>query len=176
MDLLIKRRNEYNIKKLDIIDDYLPLIRSKDIVKIIKKYSIPEIIRNSISTCEDFFERIYGEMNGLHYKRNINHPLMGNVIEKSIWKKGSLILTRQYYYHIQSHSHIQSLFLHKLLKYSNNKLLYTKIYHTNGKVKERYSFDRDKLLHGKHYEYNENSNEHILTIYDHGIAVNTNIW
>lgn len=171
MEQYVLERNEYNIKKLEYIKRYIK-IKEQGIIKLIKLYSIPEIESNKYDNNHfSIQEKIYGIRMGLGYTNN-----NGSII-KSSYKNDKLDKSYKYYYCYNS-----QLSLHKSIQYENGIILYTKIYYPSknsqikGKLKEKYSFDQDNLLNGKHYEYNDQTNEKILTIYKHGIPINTNIY
>jgi len=198
MNEIVKERNKKYMKKLNIYS-VLYRVRSKYVVNIIKRYTLPEIVINIDDKYEEFYERIYG-INQLHYCQFKNDRILGNMIQKTIYKNGKMKLGKYYYYYYKSTSIlkenksnieecINEKSLYKLIKYGENNgknnILYTKIYCSpfiskslglKRKVKEKYSFDEDNLLHGEHYEYNQNTNENILTVYNHGIPINTNIY
>lgn len=189
MEEFVIKRIKFNLKKIKCIDQYLK-INQKGIIDIIKNYSIPEIQSTKFEGCFSIQEKMFGIQHGLKYMNNNNKNSY-----RSYYKNDKLNGPYKHYYCYGSIN-----YLGKTEQYENGKILYTKIYYPvdhvsknhllqsknhllqskksqiKGKLKEKYSFDQDKLLHGKHYEYNNQTNEHILTIYEHGIAVNTNIW
>jgi len=196
MEEFVIKRKKINLKKIKCIDQYLK-INQKGIIDIIKNYSIPEI---ELIKFENFFsiqEKMFGIQHGIKYTNNNKQSYM------SIYKNDKLNGPYKHYYCNGSNHFLGKIEQYENNKILYTKIYYPVDHNVNndslnsknhslnsknhslnsknksqikGKLKEKYSFDQDKLLHGKHYEYNNQTNEHILTIYEHGISINTNIW